>query len=117
MPRSPQAVIIAGPNGAGKVTLAPRLLAGELEVLAFVNADVIAQGLAAFSPEMAAVEAGRTMLRWIRGRGRSGVDSAFETTLSGLRLRRTIESLHAGGYSTHLAYLWLPNPEVAIERV
>lgn len=115
--RPPQVVIIAGPNGAGKSTLAPRLLAGELDVLAFVNADVIAQGLAAFDPAVAAVEAGRTMLRWIRELARSGVDFAFETTLAGLALRRTIESLHATGYSTHLAYLWLPDVETAVERV
>jgi predicted ABC-type ATPase len=117
MQRSPQAVIIAGPNGAGKSTLAPRLLAGELEVLAFVNADVIAQGLAAFNPEMAAVEAGRTMLKWISELARSRVDFAFETTLSGLGLQHIIGSLHNSGYSTHLVYLWLPNPELAVERV
>lgn len=117
MPPTPQAVIIAGPNGAGKSTLAPRLLAGELDVLAFANADVIAQGLAAFDPAVAAVEAGRVMLRWIRDLARSGVDFAFETTLSGLGLRQTIESLHASGYSTHLVYLWLPDPAMALERV
>lgn len=117
VPRPPQAVIIAGPNGAGKSTLAPRLLVRELDVLVFVNADIIAQGLAAFDPASASVAAGRTMLRWIRDLARSGVDFAFETTLSGLALRGTIGELHAAGYATHLAYLWVPDPRIALERV
>src|ERR1700675_3588065 len=49
--RTPQAVVIAGPNGAGKTSSAPDLLQEAVEIDAFVNADVIAQGLAAFSPE------------------------------------------------------------------
>lgn len=117
MTRQPHAVIIAGPNGAGKSTLAPRLLAGELDVRAFVNADIIAQGLAGFDPASAAVQAGRTMLRWLHALGASGADFAFETTLSGLGLRRTLAELHTAGYTTSLVYLWLPNAEAAVQRV
>lgn len=115
--RNPHAVILAGPNGAGKSTLAPLLLAGELGVRTFVNADVIAQGLAGFDPASAAIEAGRIMLRRLDGLRRQGADFAFETTLSGLAHQRTIRALHASGYTTHLVYLWLPSPETAIERV
>ena len=61
--RTPQAVVIAGPNGAGKTSAAPDLLQDTVGIDAFVNADVIAQGLAAFSPESAAFVAGRVMLR------------------------------------------------------
>ena len=110
-------MIIAGPNGAGKSTLAPRLLAGELDVRAFVNADIIAQGLAAFAPAAAAVQAGRTMLRWLAALRESGADFAFETTLSGLGLRSTLGELRAAGYTTSLVYLWLPDAEAAVERV
>ena len=114
---SPHAVILAGPNGAGKSTLAPWLLAGELGVRTFVNADVIAQGLAGFDPASAAIEAGRIMLRRLDELRRAGADFAFETTLSGLAHRRTIHRLHESGYETHLVYLWLPSPETAVERV
>lgn len=52
------------------------------------------------------------------GRASPGrADFAFETTLSGLSLQRTLHALHASGYETHLVYLWLPDPETAIERV
>lgn len=37
--------MIAGPNGAGKTSAAPELLRDAVGIDAFVNADVIAQGL------------------------------------------------------------------------
>ena len=52
---------MAGPDGAGKSTLAPTLLRGFFEVEHFVNADVIAQGLSQYAPESVRFEAGRLM--------------------------------------------------------
>lgn len=43
-------VIIAGPNGAGKTTFAREFLPNEAECPVFVNADLIAAGLAPFNP-------------------------------------------------------------------
>jgi len=113
----PHVVIIAGPNGAGKSTLAPRLLMQEFGVYTFVNADIVAQGLAAFDPASAAVPAGRVIHRWIGELRAAGVDFAFETTLAGLALRRQIAGLRDAGYVVHLVYLWLPSADAAVERV
>jgi predicted ABC-type ATPase len=115
--RQPHAVIIAGPNGAGKSTLAPRLLVGAFEVSTFVNADVIAQGLAGFDPGSAAIQAGRIMLARLDELRRARADFAFETTLSGLAHRRLIERLREDGYATHLFYLWVSDPELCLSRV
>lgn len=115
--RQPHAVIIAGPNGAGKSTLAPRLLVGAFEVSTFVNADVIAQGLAGFDPGSAAIQAGRIMLARLDELRRARADFAFETTLSGLAHRRLIERLRENGYATHLFYLWVPSANFSVERV
>lgn len=114
---SPQAVIVAGPNGAGKSTLAPRLLAQELDITIYVNADVIAQGLAGFDPASAAIRAGRIMLERVEELRRERVTFAVESTISGRSLLRVIESLKSSGYDTLLVYLWLPEPDVAVERV
>jgi predicted ABC-type ATPase len=54
---SPEVVILAGANGSGKTTAARTLLAETLGVTIFVNADIIAEGLAGFDPNGAAVEA------------------------------------------------------------
>ena len=47
-------IIIAGPNGAGKTTFARDFLPAEAQTLRFINADLIAAGLAPFNPESAA---------------------------------------------------------------
>lgn len=59
MESTPKIIVIAGCNGAGKSTLAPHLLRDALGLNDYVNADTIAQGLSAFSPENVAMEAGR----------------------------------------------------------
>jgi predicted ABC-type ATPase len=43
-------IIIAGPNGAGKTTFAREFLPNEADYPVFINADLIAAGLAPFSP-------------------------------------------------------------------
>lgn len=47
-------VIIAGPNGAGKTTFAQTFLPVEAGILRFINADLIAAGIAPFAPDTAA---------------------------------------------------------------
>src|SRR5712664_3293734 len=90
----PAVVVLAGPNGAGKSTAAPFLLRDALAVTEFVNADRIAQGLSAFSPEAVAIEAGRLMLARLNELARRHETFAFETTLASrsfatwLQLRR-----------------------------
>jgi predicted ABC-type ATPase len=94
-------VVIAGPNGAGKSSSAPRLLRDTVGVGAFVNADVIAQGLAGFAPEDVALEAGRIMLQRLDELIGAGSDFAFETTLSGRTVKRLIDRAVAVGYEVH----------------
>jgi predicted ABC-type ATPase len=115
--RIPQAVVIAGPNGAGKTSAAPDLLRDTVGIGAFLNADVIAEGLAAFDPRSVAMEAGRVMLRRISELSQSMDDIAFESTLSGGSIRRRLEDLRTLGYQLHTFYLWLPSPDLAVARV
>jgi predicted ABC-type ATPase len=117
MTGSKKIVIIAGPNGAGKTTFATEFLPNEADCPLFVNADLIAARLAPFSPEVAAVRAGRLMLEEIKNHVRRSESFAFETTLSGLMYARLIPKWKQRGYGVRLIYLWLPNMEVAIERV
>jgi predicted ABC-type ATPase len=49
----------------------------------FVNADLIAAGLAPFQSEKSAIRAGRLMLEEINAHVLKGESFAFETTLSG----------------------------------
>jgi predicted ABC-type ATPase len=110
-------VIIAGPNGAGKTTFAREFLPNEADCPVFVNADLIAAGLAPFSPEAAAFRAGRLMLEEIRNHVHRRESFAFETTLSSLMYARLIPKWRRLGYRVRLIYLRLPNPEMAVTRV
>jgi predicted ABC-type ATPase len=110
-------IIIAGPNGAGKTTFARSFLPAEADLPRFINADLIAAGLAPFAPETAAIRAGRLMLEEIELCVQRGESFAFETTLSGRGYVRRIEDWRARGYLVSLYFLRLPDAETAIERV
>lgn len=114
----PNLVVIAGPNGAGKSTAAPLLIGKRLGIAEFVNADVIAAGLSAFSPESVAIQAGRLMLKRLKELAVSGANFAFETTLASRSFAPWIAGLRAErGYRFHLVYLWLPDAEQNVQRV
>jgi predicted ABC-type ATPase len=113
----PQVFIIAGPNGAGKSTLAPFLLRDAFGLNEFVNADTIALGLSAFSPESVTFEAGRIMLARLRDLARARQSFAFETTLATRSYAAFVAGLRREGYEFQLLYLYLRSPELAVERV
>jgi len=115
--RNKKIIIIAGPNGAGKTTFAREFLPNEAACPVFINADLIAAGLAPFEPESAAFKAGRLMLSEIREYARKGESFAFETTLSGRAYARLIPRWQRAGYRVTLFFLKLDSPELAIARV
>ncbi|ADI13260.1 zeta toxin family protein [Truepera radiovictrix] len=110
-------IIIAGPNGAGKTTFARSFLPAEAGLPRFINADLIAAGLAPFAPETAAIKAGRLMLEEIERHTQRGESFAFETTLASLSYLRRIKAWRAQGYRVNLFFLMLPNVETALARV
>ena len=110
-------VIIAGPNGVGKTTFAREWLPHEANCPVFINADLIAAGIAPFAPESAAMAAGRIMLRLIDEHVARGDSFAIETTLSGLGYARSIKQWQALGYHVKLMFLQLPSADWAIDRV
>lgn len=118
MPRqTPNLVLLAGPNGAGKTTVSRTVLADELGIVEFVNADALAVGLSGFDPQRAAFAAGRIMLQRLHELARAGVDFAFETTLASRTFAPFIRRLRSDGYRCHLIYVWLDSPKRCIERI
>jgi predicted ABC-type ATPase len=97
--------VIAGPNGA------------DADCKNFVNADLIAQGMAPFSPETAALRAGRMMLGEIRSFAERRVPFAFETTLSGRTYLTLLRQLKPQGYDIHFFFLWLKSVDLALSRI
>ncbi len=114
---NPRVIIIAGPNGAGKTTFAREFLPSEAGCPVFVNADLIAAGLAPFAPESAAIRAGRLMLEEMARHFAAHESFAIETTLAGRGYLHLIDQWQAAGYRVKLIFLQLATPEEAIARV
>jgi predicted ABC-type ATPase len=113
----PSLYIVAGPNGAGKSTFARLYLPDYADCREFVNADLIAAGLSPFNPEGQAIQAGRLMLDRIASLARARIDFGFETTLAGRGWVPLLHGLRRQGYRLNLFFLWLPSPELAVNRV
>lgn len=100
-----------------KTTFAREYLPAEVQCLAFINADLIADGLSPFRPEQAALRAGRLMLELIEQYVARGESFGFETTLATKSFARSIPQWQGLGYVVSLYFLTLPSAEQAIQRV
>jgi predicted ABC-type ATPase len=113
---TPTCWIIAGPNGAGKTTFALEFLP-RASCLHFINADLIAAGLAPLAPERELLAASRLVLRELEIRIAARDSFAFETTLAGRTYLRLVERLRQQGWRVELIYLALPSAEMSAMRV
>jgi predicted ABC-type ATPase len=121
MPRQrtvpPRCVIVAGPNGAGKTTFAREYLPKDAAVVNFVNADLIAGGLSPFRPELAALAAGRLVLKELDRLVAARADFAFESTLSGTGYAQRLRRWKAAGYRIEIVYLRVTSPHLSLRRI
>ena len=115
--KTPQCIIIAGPNGAGKTTFAKQFLVQEVDIIHFVNADLIAAGLSPLRPELAQIAAGRLFLNEVKRLAQDKVNFAFETTLSGHAYLRFLKKWKAEGYFIRIIYLRIKSPELSLDRI
>ena len=115
--KPPLCIVIAGPNGAGKTTFARDYLTRTARVVHFVNADLIAAGLSPLRPELAALTAGRLVLRELDRLAKVRANFAFESTLSGLVYLNRLNRWKAAGYRIEIVYLYLSLPQLALRRI
>ena len=113
----PRAYIIAGPNGAGKVTFAGSFLPDDAGCTTFINADLIAAGLSPFRPEVAALQAMRLMIEAMHTCVADRRDFAIETTHAGRSYAGVMSAWKEVGYSEKIILLKLPSADEAIARV
>jgi predicted ABC-type ATPase len=114
---APRCIVSAGPNGAGKTTFAREFLPKDTDVIHFVNADLIAGGLSALKPEIAAITAGRVFLAELERLACERTSFAFETTLSGLTYASRLRKWKANGFRVEIAYLKISSPKLALKRI
>ena len=109
--------IISGCNGSGKTTASYTLLPELLDCSEFVNSDEFAKSLAPFHPETAYITASRYMLKKLRYLFSRREDFCIETTLATRSLLKMVRMAQDQGYFVTVVYLWLSDPQIAIQRV
>jgi len=114
---SPIVVMLAGPNGAGKSTTADTLFRDMLPEVAYVNADIIAQGLSANDPGSVAMEAGAIMLRRLHAMADARLNIGFESTGASRSFAPWLRGLKASGYRVCVYFYWLSSADMAVARV
>jgi hypothetical protein len=81
------------------------------------NADLIAGGLSPLKPELAAIAAGRLVLKEIARFVEARSDFAFESTLSGLGYVSRLRDMRQRGYHIEIIYLKIVSSRLAVDRI
>jgi predicted ABC-type ATPase len=110
----PEAIVIAGANGAGKTTFARELLPALYPDVDFLNVDEVQTETSTFAHPVAA---GRELLRRLQERERRRDSFAIETTLSSIMYARRMRSWRTWGYHISLHFIELPSEDFAMRRV
>ncbi len=113
---NPNLVMVAGPNGAGKSTVADFLITNR-SIDSYINADVIARGMAASGEQSSEISAGKVLLQVLHDALSRRQSIAFESTMSGLGWKKLIRNAKAAGYTATICYIAVSSPEISIERV
>lgn len=111
-----QLVILAGPNGCGKTTLADLLRADKV-ISTYVNADLIAQGMSISDGELSAISAGRALLNRVEMALENGESFAFESTMAGRSWTKLIKRAQALGYEVTICFAVVDSVEIALARI
>ncbi|MEM1354298.1 MAG: zeta toxin family protein [Planctomycetota bacterium] len=110
----PEAVIIAGANGAGKTTFAREFVPVRFSDAQFINADEISRESSAFANPVAA---GREMLKRLQQAIERREDFAIETTLASRSYASQIPKWQETGYRVTLHFIAVPAADFAVQRV
>jgi predicted ABC-type ATPase len=112
----PNLVIVAGPNGSGKSTVADFLLSNH-SIEHYINADVIAKGMAVSGREGSDISAGRVLLRLVDEILSHRRSLAFESTMSGGNWRGVIDRAQKMGYEVTICFVAVSSSTLAVLRV
>lgn len=113
--KHPHLMIVAGPNGSGKTTIAREL--SKAQGLRYLGADDIAEELAPGEWERARVQAGRLFIE----RARSGIKQRdmllLESTLSGRTLSGLVNHAREAGFGVSIIFVFLESVKHCLARV
>lgn len=106
-------IVVGGPNGSGKTTIARELQ--QAHGLPYLGADDIAEELA--PGDWVRVQAGRLWAQRVRACIGNGGSLLLESTLSGRTLLGLIEQARREGYQVSIVLMFLESAEHCVARV
>jgi predicted ABC-type ATPase len=112
----PKLVIVGGPNGSGKTTIAREILA-ERDYL-YISADDIAYELSPQNPGSVKIKAGKIFFERLNQAVNSNQNILIESTLSGKSLIPLLNRYKDEcNYHVSVVFVFLTNPEICVQRV
>lgn len=115
MADSPRLLIVGGPNGSGKTTVA--LEYADEFALPYVGADAIAAKLNPSNPAEARIKAARQFIGTLKELIGQRQSFVCESTLSGLTMQNFVTSARDAGYVVDVAFLFVDSDDVCVARV
>jgi predicted ABC-type ATPase len=112
---TPQLLIVGGPNGSGKTTVA--LEYADEHGLPYVGTDAIAGMLNPTNPTVAQFAAARQFIETVEHHVSNQISFVCESTLSGLTMRNIITSARNAGFTTTIAFLFVDSADICVARV
>lgn len=111
----PELIIVSGANGSGKTTFAREIVAQT--GIEYLGADEIAAELNPAAPKTVAIEAARIFSRRFDDYLNSGESVLVESTLSGLSLKKFLQTAKEENYSVSIFFIYLDSVELCIKRI
>jgi len=110
-----RAVVVAGPNAAGKTTFALEYI--DTHSPPYLSADVIAESLAPRPIDEVRLKAGRQFFEQVTSHIERGTSFVVESTLSGVTFREILRQLKEAEYRVLIVFIFLRSPELCIARI
>jgi len=109
-------IIVGGPNGSGKTTIAREILAEQ--DYHYISADDIAYEFSPNDPASVKIQAGKIFFDRLQQAVEEKHNILIESTLSGKSLIRLIKNFKEEyNYRVTVVFIFLTNPEICVQRV
>lgn len=115
MADKPQLLIVGGPNGSGKTTVAMKYATAQ--AIPYIGADAIAASLNPEDPASIRIEAGRRFIRSVDDFITNVQSCVIETTLSGRSFRNSMLKASQLGFEITIAFVFVDSADVCVARV
>ncbi len=115
MTDKPQFLIVGGPNGSGKTTVAMQYAAAD--GVPYIGADAIAQTLNPAAPASVRIEAAKQYIRSVEQSIADGQSCVVESTLSGRSFRNSVVNAARRNFEITIVFVFVDSADVCVERV